>query len=365
MLLATVPAVALQVLHCIADMPAEGHVLGLPRARRLALSRYCRSFRSCNALAPDAGLDELAAAIEARISSIGIDVVVPSDRESTVRLSQVAPKLSVPTFPLSSPSVLRSLSHKWDFYQFCRRNSLPVPKTILFATKDSVDAARIGDELGFPAVIKPVDQNNGNGVVVVRSRDEVEASVSRNVQYPYDRLIAQEFIPGHDIDCSLLARDGTTICSAIQVRDDGVIGFCENNELLAACSTALSLSRFDGVAHFDARCDARNGRIVLIECNPRFWRSIYAASACGLNFVAEGLRSAGLLPHDGPISLKNGAYLSPDRYLAAASGFKKRGDIGRSERRRALYQLLGDPLPVAMDFVNDELFPSWRRFRRQ
>lgn len=346
-------------------MPAKAHVLGAPAARQLAISRNCGSFQSSNNVAPAATADALVADIEAAISSKRIDVVLPSDAESTQRLAEIASRLSVPTFPLSSPGVLHLLSDKWEFYEFCRRSSLPVPKTILIGAKHNVDATQIGDELGFPAIIKPVDQGDGNGVVIVRTRSEVETLVSRNLQYPYDNLIAQEFIPGHDIDCSLLARNGMTVCSAIQIRELGVTKFLEDSNLLATCSVALTLSRFEGLAHFDARYDERNGKLLLIECNPRFWRSIYAASACGLNFVAAGLRSINSSLYDGPISLKSGAYLSPDRYLAAAFGFKKRGDIGRPEMRRALRQFLGDPLPVVTDFFYDEVYPKLRKFWRQ
>jgi len=226
-----------------------------------------------------------------------------------------------------------------------------------------MDAIRIRNELGFPAVIKPVDQGNGDGVVVVHSADEVETLVSRNPKYPYDALIAQEFIPGRDIDCSLLARDGTTLCSAIQVRDQGVTKFCQNDELLTNCIAALRLSRFHGVDHFDARRDERNGKILLIECNPRFWRSNSAAAVCGLNFVQEGFRSIGLQPGNGPANIQDGAYLSPARFLAAALGFKRHDEIGHEEKRRALFQILYDPIPVLIDFVNDELYPHRRRHK--
>jgi len=45
---------------------------------------------------------------------------------------------------------------------------------------------------------------------------------------------------------------------------------------------------YTGVAHLDARL-ADDGSISLLECNARFWSSIFALASAGVNFVEWGM----------------------------------------------------------------------------
>ncbi|MFI4926980.1 MAG: hypothetical protein ACHP7E_04745, partial [Burkholderiales bacterium] len=41
-----------------------------------------------------------------------------------------------------------------------------------------------------------------------------------------------------------------------------------------------------------ARIEQATGRVFLLESNPRFWASLAMPAACGLNFLAESLRTS-------------------------------------------------------------------------
>src|SRR3989304_3891130 len=102
--------------------------------------------------------------------------------------------------------------------------------------------------------------------------DELRAHVESNAPYSHPPLILQEFIPGKDIDLSVLAVGGRVVASAVQQwPDSGMLEFCEHPEVEELGRKVVSLFNYDGVAHFDMRIDERTGRVLVLECNPRFW----------------------------------------------------------------------------------------------
>jgi hypothetical protein len=57
-------------------------------------------------------------------------------------------------------------------------------------------------------------------------------------------------------------------------------------------------TNYHGVAHFDVRRDAATGDLTLIECNPRYWYSMFACCLAGLNFVDLSRKTGSLDPMD-------------------------------------------------------------------
>src|SRR5947199_10855555 len=80
LLLATNFGAPYRVLRCAAALGAEVYVAGAGQARSLALSRYCRRFRSFSFSRHDL---EAAAKLDACAREIGADMVLPSDSETT------------------------------------------------------------------------------------------------------------------------------------------------------------------------------------------------------------------------------------------------------------------------------------------
>ena len=127
----------------------------------------------------------------------------------------------------------------------------------------------------------------GEGVLVLRTA----ADFDRLARCAYRPLLVQTFVEGRDRDISLLARDGEIIAYAVQHRDAAAFDFTDNLQLLTQVRRLIADEKFTGVAHFDAR-ETEDGSFYLIECNPRFWYSIFALAAAGLNMVDLSLQPA-------------------------------------------------------------------------
>ncbi|CAH2598842.1 ATP-grasp domain-containing protein [Rhodovastum atsumiense] len=344
--------IALKVLHCCIGAGLRVHILGGPQAAHLRHSRYTASFTLTD-IPSNGPFESFAAAVEDAVQCTGASVVLPGDYWSTRALIRVAPGLRVPVFPLPDARSFDMLAEKWNFYCFCKSIDVPVPQTIWVGDKTCLAAAALGTRFGYPLVVKPTDQGNMDGVVIAHSAADLEQRVIGNPGYRYGNLIAQSFIPGDDIDCSVLAVDGRVLAAAVQRRIEDAIVFCDHSMLTNLVGRIVEASRFTGVAHFDARTDLRDGGIRLIECNPRFWASVDAAHWCGLNFVAIGLDAAieptavAAVP-----DLVDGIFYPLGVALRRFLRFDAR-PLRSAATRGSLWQALGDPLPLVIDKIGE------------
>lgn len=91
-------------------------------------------------------------------------------------------------------------------------NGLPYPEFIHFK-KDGWkrEAGKIIEDainkIGFPLVIKPVDQGSAVGVSIIKSRDELKKTIDKTIkQFPW--LMIQKFIKGQEATCGILEKNG-------------------------------------------------------------------------------------------------------------------------------------------------------------
>jgi predicted ATP-grasp superfamily ATP-dependent carboligase len=105
--------------------------------------------------------------------------------------------------------------------------------------------------------------------------------------------VLQEFIEGYDIDCSLLCNDGKFKAYTIQKgilfgnqKYAPAIGlqFLINDRLLEVVKQLMESLKWSGVAHIDLRYDKETSDYKVIEINGRFWSSLDASAAAGVNF---------------------------------------------------------------------------------
>lgn len=71
--------------------------------------------------------------------------------------------------------------------------------------------------------------------------------------------------------------------------EDGVLEFTQHPEMHAIATRLVQAFHYEGLAHFDMRIDARDGKLYVIECNPRAWYTISASMWQGLNFIEMGI----------------------------------------------------------------------------
>lgn len=114
----------------------------------------------------------------------------------------------------TGPGVLASAlaMNKVFSAQIFAANGLPYPEFIHFkkdgwqrdADKILADAE---SKIGFPLVVKPVDQGSAVGVSIVKSKDELKKTIDKTIKkFPW--LMAQKFVKGQEATCGVLEING-------------------------------------------------------------------------------------------------------------------------------------------------------------
>jgi predicted ATP-grasp superfamily ATP-dependent carboligase len=337
----------LKVLYCLRGMNAIVKTAGSSGAAMLKYSRYAEQHESVNFWLHGAPHAETQQWLRDIVVTESFDIVVPSDIGSAAFLAatkKVYPE--IPCFPCSHLSTLDELHNKWSFAQICVKHDIPIPATILLESADQLNE-HIFDKIGFPIIIKPLAAESSHGVVLLDNFQALLAHIAKDSRYTKFPLIAQAFIPGQDIDISILAANNNILCSTVQSWvGDGVLEFTHHSEMYDIASHLVRAFHYQGLAHFDMRIDARDGKLYVIECNPRAWYTISASMWQGLNFIEMGIHYAReeILP-EVPARAGEGRYCLAGslwkQFLSPRTGWHNI----TSGSFRGFIQALTDPLP--------------------
>ena len=340
-----------QVLDCLRGAHTSNFLVAGRLSSVFRYSPHCRGFAPFpfGEGSPDA-LEDL---IEHIDRERGVDVILCCDSLAMLPVIKLGNRMRQRVAPLPSLSDFLTHNDKWAFRELCMACGVPTPLSLRFADKSLIDFDRVTAQLGSPFVVKPVSGEAGLGVLTVADRQDLQR-LQANPYYRFAPLIAQEFVPGRDIDLSLLVSHGRIVCHAAQIVLGGVTHFVRADELLEMARRIVASTGFNGVVHFDARFDKRDGTIKFIESNPRFWASVARAKSCGLNFVtaavdlALGQWSGGTKSIDGT------------QYQATPTFFRRliTGEVPVTEFRRATFREL-------MDGLADPITPILKRYARR
>lgn len=279
-------------------------------------------------------------------------VAIPADTIACSVLLAAGPFLDCAIYPSPTRALLDAYEDKWLFYELCNKHDIPTPKTILIGKKDSRAFREFTQIIPPPILIKPTNRMGTEGVVVIANEEDYYQKILHNDRYQYSSLIAQNFIPGRDIDISILAMQGDIVCSAIQIKIGNSVRFVENRRLFAIVEQLVKRTEYTGLCHFDAREYCEDGSVWIVDANPRFWGSLDAARWCGMNFTAAGLALALKRPTHEPATLIGGCYPG----LAAALTSLFLGRLSSAElaqqQRVFLIRILSDPLEYAIGLEN-------------
>jgi hypothetical protein len=267
--------------------------------------------------------------------------------------------------PVPDPDTLEIAENKWSLAGFLAEQGLNHPPTLLVAADASF--ARAVAEFPFPVLLKPTTGGYGQGIHAFADRESLLrhlASRSSDQQ-----LIVQAFLPGEDIDCSVLCERGKIVAHTIQkgflpapqpFRPCGGITFLDDNRVLDVARELMNRLKWHGVAHIDMRYDSRGGGPSIIEINPRFWGSLLGSLAAGVNFPRLACCAALGVPFAAPQT-------KPGRFVAGGTAFRhwvrppwRRGSA-ISFRETSFRYALTDPGPE----VFEALSAFWRKIRRK
>lgn len=323
LVLASLENLALTVIRTLAAKGIKATIAGEGPGRMLRLSRHCSEYVRVS------GADLERAARLAR--ERGIDIVIPVDVPGALCAASLRPRLpDVPFFPSAAPEALAVLDDKWRFYGLLREQGLPAPRTWLLESS----AQALG--LPLPLVLKPLSEAGGVGVTVARDAAARDARLAGGVPHHRFPTLAQEYLDGEDVSMSFLADRGRLLAwSAHRHRPEG-IDYVDDESVFEIGRRIAAATGYTGVANVDMRRDGR-GRLVALECNPRFWGTYKYTLGLGIDFLERGLALMEGRPPE-PFS-------GPPTGLVP--GLKAAARLGTVPPRSRPYleQKLADPLP--------------------
>ncbi len=232
------------------------------------------------------------AALADEWDAAGIDVVIPADYHATVALAQLAADGGfgrARAFPVPAPQSIFECNDKWWLAELCRSLDLDIPATRRLETMDDVaDATRLGR-----IVVKPPSEGFGAGVRILDDADQLIDHVTDTSQEANELpLLVQEFVPGIDIDVTVLVDRGEVLADVVQYRDGEELKFVDDQRSVDMVRPIAEATGFHGVMDFDLRLDRRADRLVVIECNPRLPGSLINKTFVGLDLLDLGCRLA-------------------------------------------------------------------------
>lgn len=294
--------IAVSVARCL-QYEHNVYVIGAESAQAAALFSCCKKFYQV----PDEMFswpDQLIDIIERINQQHDCSAIMPTDVNSALFLSQHYEALSKNLYvtPVPDAAIIRILDNKWDFYQLLQRIEQPSPRTVLINSKED----GVPEDFKFPALSKPLQQGGGIGILHHRSAQDF-ANSRASMELP---VILQEFIPGPDIDCSLLSINGEIKAWTIQQHVYGGLEFVRHDEVLSICSQIVSDIHYTGVTHFDLRIDERNQKPGVLECNPRFWATTFRSMQVGVNFPVLLLKYTQEEPLNEVMMIKNETWIA-------------------------------------------------------
>lgn len=345
---------ALNVIRCLANAGHQVHVLSTVHRASLRVARHVGSFRIWNGIDGPGAL----AACEEIAREVRADLCMAIDEAAIGVLAENSAPLSVPIAPIPTAASLRTAIDKWQFAEFSRTWQLPHPPTYL-CTPDAAFRQCLA-AVRFPVLIKPRRGGNAAGIRQFADREALLRHLGANPQL-YGTTIVQTLIPGEDIDCSVLCRDGKILAHTIQraflptegFKPPGAVEFVHDDNVLRVVRDAMMMFNWTGVAHIDLRRDAETDELRFLEINPRFWGSVLASLHAGVNF-----------PHLACLAALDESFTAPRfrecRYVAGSTAARlwRHGQIGMRRagfrfRDTALAYALADPLACFLDLFRN------------
>jgi len=358
------PHILLAVLRALHREP--GTVVHLLAEHPLQPVRFSRHGASYTTVTSASREESIVGQIERLIGQRGIDVILPSGVAATRFLSKYRRVLQelCAIAPVPDLAALELARDKGRLSTHMQSSGIPHPRTIV--VREPSEAIGFFDSLGGPALMKPLLSAGGRGFIRFDRREILERW-SQGTEAPEDYLL-QEFIPGHDIDCSVLSHHGTILAHTVQRGTQGgirsyaapaAVEFIDHQGAFEIASMLAGSLRWSGVAHIDMRYDERDGTVKVLELNPRYWRSLLGSTTVGVNFPYLACLYALRGRFDPPAS-------SPGRYVHETRAALRQmlRQRGRKHPYRFTETVLGessrDPLPELALLLFHRLLPQAR-----
>lgn len=196
---------------------------------------------------------------------------------------------ALPAIP--DDAFLAIATDKLKLARFGLENNLPIPA---FTEMPSDDVA---EAIEFPALLKRRKGQGGNGIQRVEYSNQLTPLLEDHIEI--SQYFLQSYISGTDISCGMLCRDGrvlmlaayTCIGRASEYGPFNSIEFIQDDEVEDLVSRLAQQMNWNGIVNVDLR-RSTDGRLYILEMNPRVWANTLGAFTAGINFSDSWCRTA-------------------------------------------------------------------------
>ena len=213
--------------------------------------------------------------------------------------------------PVCTPEAFAAVSTKTGFAAICDRLGVPTPRTVpvdvpaLAAAGGRAAIAALDVPLDFPVIAKPSSSDEYHflqmpgkrKVYPLADRGQLDDLLGRLVDAGYTgTFLVQDMIPGDETHMRSLtayrdSRGAVTVLASgrvlLQEHTPGALGIPAAilvepyDDAMDAARRILDAADYTGFANFDFKLDARTGRHVFFEVNPRVGRNNWYVTAGG------------------------------------------------------------------------------------
>lgn len=220
------------------------------------------------------------------------DLVIPMNDDVAILLSQHKEELeSLTTIAVEDWPVFQMASDKLKTMQVCMENNLPCPLSFT----DKNDYLENKSKVQFPVVVKPRTGCAAVGFHIARNEEDLIDYYDK-AERKYGKMLIQEYIPqdGLQYKCELyMDRTGQLkgACVFAKVRWYPINGgsstlneTVDRPDIISTCRTLLEKIGWKGYADIDLIEDTRDGKVKVMEINPRITGSVKICFEAGVNF---------------------------------------------------------------------------------
>ena len=277
------------VLSCLSQVSNyKVHVLATDPKTPVRQSRLYHSLR----MAKPSNDDKYLEAIRKRAKQVGATLLMPVTRlgiHFAIRHQSALQQIAKLT-PLPSLDAFEIAEDKGKLAEFLIEHQFPIPRSILCSLDPSF--FHEAKQLRFPVLLKPNIGTHGNGIREFDSFAVLKQFLEEN-ENSLKPCVVQSKLRGTDMAGNVLAKEGeilrhtfqrSIISNPVKFRYPSALKMGHHPEAFEVLKRLVSKLNWTGIMNVGLFWDEEDHQVKIIEINPRYWGSMRASLAAGMNF---------------------------------------------------------------------------------
>lgn len=266
---------------------------------------------------------------------------------------------------------ITKIADKFEQYKMAKENDISLPKTYIVRSLKDIKECR--NNLVFPVLIKGLDvtqwRKEISGTIkgfVISNNKQLDEKVSFLIEKKVFFLI-QEIIEGPDTSHykynTYISEKGKVLAeftlqklrqNPIRYGVGSLVQSIKYDDLLYVGRKLFKAIGYTGVGSAEFKLDKKDGKLKLIEINPRYWQQNSLTTKCGINFPLINYLD---LTGQNPTAVKNfqkdikwlNIYMDFDSFMK----YRKEGELSGTEWIKSLRGK-----KILSDYAFDDLLPG-------